>query len=88
MRERDQQTFQSARSSALLQKLIDELFKSPSITIGQTAELLGVTPAAARYNLRKLEDAGIVHEITNRTRGQVFVAVGVTGFIRGASEPR
>ena len=80
MRERYQLTFQSARSSALLQKLIDELFKSPSITIGQTAELLGVTPAAARNNLRKLEEAGIIREVTKRTRGQVFVAVGVLGF--------
>ena len=87
MRERYQLTFQSARSSALLQKLIDELFKSPSITIGRTAELLGVTPAAAGYNLRKLEEAGIVQEVTKRTRGKVFVAVGVIGFIQGAGEP-
>ena len=87
LRERYQLTFQSARSSALLQKLIDELFKSPSITIGRTAELLGVTRAAARHNLSKLEEAGIVQEVTKRIRGQVFVAVGVIGFIQGAGEP-
>ena len=31
--------FQSARSSALLLKLIDELFKAPSITIGKARPL-------------------------------------------------
>ena len=54
----------SARSSGLLGTLIDDLFRLPSITIGRTTELLGVTPASASSNLRKLQALGIVAEVT------------------------
>lgn len=74
LRERYVTSVQKARSSGLLQKLIDRLFLVPSITIGQAAKLLEVTPAAAGQNIRKLQDAQILSEMTGRQRGQVFVA--------------
>ncbi|HQZ39315.1 MAG TPA: ArsR family transcriptional regulator, partial [Vicinamibacterales bacterium] len=69
------------RSSGLLATLIDELFRVPSITIGQTAKLLGVTPAAASYNLKKLVDLGIVAEATGRTRNRIYIAREILGFL-------
>ncbi|MGE0445575.1 MAG: Fic family protein [Vicinamibacterales bacterium] len=90
LRERYHEMIRSARSSALSGKLIDDLFRVPSITIGRAAELLEVTPAAASYNLRKLVDLRIVAEVTGRTRGQVFVAREILDFFRkdlGAQAP-
>lgn len=68
---------QSARSSVLLVKLIDELFHRPSITFGEAAELLDVTPAAANANVRKLQEAGVLTEITGQARNMIFVAQGI-----------
>lgn len=76
--------FHSARSSALLLKLIDELFQSPSITIGRVAELLHVTEASASYNIKKLVEAGILSERTGRKRGQIFVAMELIAFMDDA----
>jgi len=87
LRQRYHERFQSARSSALLIKLIDELFKRPAITIGETASLLEVTPASASYNLRKLADAGIVAEWTGRQRDQIFVAGDIVAFLRDSERP-
>jgi len=81
LRERYHAAVRAARSSGLLATLIDNLFRLPSITIGRTTELLGVTPASASSNLRKLQALGIVTEVTGRTRGQVFVAREILNFV-------
>ena len=81
LRERYHGLVRSARSSGLLATLIDDLFRVPSITIGRAASLLGVTPAAASYNLRKLQDINVIAEMTGRTRGQVFVAREILSFV-------
>jgi len=64
----------SARSSALLLKLVDALFSLPAMTIGDAAKLLNVTPLAASANLRKLVDARILQEATGRRREQRYLA--------------
>jgi hypothetical protein len=48
---------------------------------------MGVTPAAAAANIRKLESAGILIPWANRKRGQIFVALGILDFIQDADEP-
>ena len=78
----------SARSSALAASLIDDLFRVPSITIGRAAQLLKVTHATASSNLRKLQELGIVAEVTGRTRGQVFVAREILAFLSPARGPQ
>lgn len=91
LRERYHELIRSARSSGLLATLIDDLFRVPTITISRTGALLGVTPAAASYNLRKLQAHGIVAEVTGRTRDQVFVAREILAFLGrdlSAPEPR
>lgn len=77
---------QSARSSALLGKLIDELFQRPSITFGEAAQLLDVTPAAANANVRKLQAAGVLAEITGQARNMVFVAQGILTLVHDSTD--
>lgn len=73
----------STRSSALLLKLVDSLFQTPALSVGQAAALLGVTHAAAGANVQKLVDAGILVEATGRRRGRIFVAPAVLRVVRG-----
>lgn len=74
LRDRYHAQFQSARSSALLHKLIDRLFEFPAITIPFAARLLGVTYRSAQQNVAKLEEAGIVTEATGQRRNRIFYA--------------
>jgi Fic family protein len=87
LRERLQAKFQAARSSALLLKLVDRLFQSPAITLGDAARVLEVTPAAANANVHKLVEAGILTEVTGRKRNQIFVAKDIVAFIREEGGP-
>ena len=68
------QHLQATRSSVLLLKLVDALFERPATTIGATTKLLGVTAASASANISKLVTAGMLTEITGRTRDRVYVA--------------
>lgn len=65
---------QTARSSALLLKLLDELFKRPLITVGRAAKMLKVTPRAAQGNVDRLVALGVLREITGRKRDRVYRA--------------
>lgn len=68
---------QSARSSALLLRLIDELFAHPVTTVTVAAETLEVTPRSARQNIEKLIAAGILKEASGRQRYQIFIATEI-----------
>ncbi|MDD5308979.1 MAG: Fic family protein [Deltaproteobacteria bacterium] len=81
LRERWRAVFETARSSALLHKLIDRLFETPAITIGDARDLLDVSMAAASSNVKKLVEAGIVKERTGNKRRQVFVAMDIVSLI-------
>jgi Fic family protein len=65
---------QSARSSALLLKLVDHLFSHPYLTIVGAQKVLRVTYRAAQQNVSKLVDAGILHPLGARSYGRIFVA--------------
>jgi Fic family protein len=64
----------SARSSALLVKLVDFLFLSPIITVPRARALLGVTYPAAKANIDKLIQAGIVEPFGTQTYGRKYWA--------------
>lgn len=83
LRDRWHERLQATRSSALLLKLVDALFRAPGLTVGQAADLLGVTYAAAGANVQKLVDAGILTEATGRRRGRIFLAPDILRFVRG-----
>jgi len=77
LREAWRQKFESARSSVLIHKLIDELFETPAIRIADAEKILKVTAASASSNIKKLVGAGIIEERTGRKRDQVFVAMDI-----------
>jgi Fic family protein len=64
---------EASQSSAALQ-LVDELFASPFLSIRRAAEILSVTFPTAQSNMKKLEDLGIVREITGQKRYRVYSA--------------
>lgn len=65
---------QSARASALLLRLVDELFAAPAVTIPRAAAVLDVTHRAAQLNVDKLVAAGVLHEASGHRRNRIFVA--------------
>jgi Fic family protein len=73
--------FQSARSSALQLRLIDELFAYPAITATGAAKFLNVTHRSAQLNIDKLIRKGILKEATGRQRNRVFVASDIIKII-------
>lgn len=87
LRQRYHRQFQTSRSSALLIRLIDRLFRVPSITIGEASELLKVTHQGAANNIHKLEDAGILKEVTGQERYKVYVAHEILSIMYDAESP-
>jgi Fic family protein len=66
---------QSARSSALLGKLVDTLFDVPAITIPYAKGELNITYNSAKNNLGRLVQLGIVRpQVTRVARPQWFFA--------------
>ena len=63
----------TARNSALLLTLIDHLFISPTVTVPEAAEVMGVTRAAAGQSVQKLVDAGILR-VRRPGRPTIYVA--------------
>ncbi|MGH2748633.1 MAG: Fic family protein [Actinomycetota bacterium] len=74
VRERYRTELQRGRASALPLRLVDHLFEFPAITVPQAQRVLDVSARAARLNVMKLEQLGIIEEVTGRTRNRVFVA--------------
>jgi Fic family protein len=60
--------------SAKLVPLADHLFSRPIITVRQVSEFADVTPKAARSMVEKLENAGILRQIAEALRPQLFSA--------------
>jgi Fic family protein len=81
LRQKYHRMFQTGRSSALLIRLVDRLFQSPSITINNAAEVMGVSHQAAANNIHRLQSEGIVREVTGRKRNQVFIADAILAYM-------
>ena len=75
------QRLQSARTSALSLRLVDELFSYPAITIPQAAKRLQVTYGSAKLNIEKLARYGILRQATMRRRNRVFIAPEIVQII-------
>lgn len=72
---------QEARASALLLRLVDELFSFPAISTKIAAEVLNVTPRSAQLNINKLIESGILIEATGFRRNRVYVARAIVDAI-------
>jgi len=66
-----------ARSSVLLLRLTDELFKVPVITLPQAQRILSVTHRSATVIVERLVAEGILHPVTGRVRNRQFVAQAI-----------
>lgn len=74
LRETYRTKLQSARASALLLQLVDQLFSVPAVTIAGMTKSLKVTARSAQLNVDKLMAAGILREVTGRERNRIFAA--------------
>jgi Fic family protein len=68
------QRLQAARASASLLGIIDDLFSWPVMTLGRARNVLSMTSRAAQMNIEKLQDVGILREVTGQSRNRVYVA--------------
>lgn len=82
LREGYRATVATARSSGLQGLLVDALFDTPVLTISRAMKLLGVTHRAARMNVEKLVEAGMLHEVPNG-RPRLFLATDIVAVVEG-----
>jgi Fic family protein len=87
LRSEYQRRVQTARTSALLPKLVDQLFINPAITTSHAAEVLGVQFSSAQKTVDKLLAAGIVRELTGLKRNRVYLASEILAAIQGKKPP-
>jgi len=76
-------TVATARSSGLLGRLVDALFETPALTIPRAQALLGITHRAARLNVEKLIEAGMLQEMPTAGRQRLFLADEVLRAVEG-----
>ncbi|HKJ00433.1 MAG TPA: Fic family protein [bacterium] len=75
------ETIQKARNSALLRGLVNSCFSTPFTTIPLAQITLGVTYRAAKNNIDKLVEAGILTELADGKRPRLFYAQKVYNIV-------
>ncbi|WP_227820096.1 Fic family protein [Agromyces aureus] len=65
------------RRGSAVETLVDALLENPIITAADAERIAGVETANAYRAMRRLEDTGVVREVTGRKRDQVWAAVAV-----------
>ena len=86
LREDYRAQFQTARAAARLLQVVDLLFARPLLTVRQVEETLGVSTPTAQGYINRLEDAGILREITGQARNRVYQADKVLEVIESPLE--
>ena len=76
-----QERFHQARNSALTLKLVDSLFDMPILNTTRVQTLLDVSPATAGKHIQRLEEEGIIKEVTGRQRDREYLATQVLDLI-------
>ncbi len=72
---------QEARSSALILRLVDELFVYPVVTNRIVSDKHSITPRSAQMNIEKLVSSGILREATGRQRNRVYISQEILSII-------
>lgn len=62
------------RSKASALTLLDALMTNPYVTVARAQQILKVSNPAARKTVRFLQQQGILHEVSGRKWGQLFLA--------------
>jgi Fic family protein len=85
-----QQAYRSryqAEGPARMLQVIDHLFARPVLSVSQLSDLLGVQfPVASRY-VKRLEEDGVVVEITGKGRNRLYSARGIMEAIEARIPP-
>ncbi len=87
LREKFRDECHAARCPATTLRLVDELFRSPAVTLAKTGELLGVTPRAAQMNMDKLVKLGILREVTGQQRNRAYMADEIVRVVEPTEQP-
>lgn len=64
--------------------LVDALFENPMTSTSRAEKVLGVTAPTARATIRKLEENGMLREITGRNWGKAYQSDEIFELLRGA----
>ena len=80
------ETWLSEHRSGHTGPIIEALFTRPAITVKRASEVAGITPAAAGRIIKRLEEEGIVVEVTGGQRNRVFLAEAIAHIILQPSE--
>lgn len=65
---------QTARTSALLLKLVDNLFRNPFVSPTRASVILEVQAQSAQNNINQLIERGILTEVTGQKRNRIYAA--------------
>ena len=84
LRQSYRQTVQDKGISARALSIVDWLFDRPSITVPRAASQLHITQAAARSLVERLENEGILTEITGKSRNRIYVANEIIKLTEGS----
>ncbi|HEC34495.1 MAG TPA: Fic family protein [Chloroflexi bacterium] len=74
LREQYRQQVQAERAAARLLQAVDLLFARPVVTVRDVEKTLGVNFSTAQRYVNRLEEAGLLREITGQTRNRVYCA--------------
>ena len=77
LRDRYREQFAAARASALLLRLVDELFADPAINTREASDRLGISANNAQRLVDKLVAGGMLQEITGQQRNRVYMAQAI-----------
>jgi Fic family protein len=80
------QKLQNERQSGSTLKLLDEIIAVPVVTYRKAETIIGVTARAARNNVDKLVEIGLLKEITQRERYKLFIAPEIISILEEPSE--
>ena len=83
IRKRYQLFVDETRNSERMSAVVDFLFSRPIVSVKQVAEGLNLPNKTAQDYLAKLEQAGIVREITGYARNRIFQADEIFSIIQG-----
>ncbi len=72
--------------SGLPHRAVDELFLSPAVTVKLLAQTLDISWAWANELVHKLENAGILREITGKSRNRIYVAESIVNALEDPKE--
>jgi len=81
LREAYRSDLQRERASANLLRLIDHLFAYPAVTNSEAARVLGMTYRGASKQIQRLEEQGIVVEVTGNERNRVYLASDIVEIV-------